>query len=30
LPTKYKEVLTGRAVNKDIQRGTPVSWDILI
>jgi pseudaminic acid synthase len=30
LPTKYKEVLMGRAVNKDIQRGTPVSWDILI
>jgi N-acetylneuraminate synthase len=30
LPTKYKDVLMGRAINKDIQRGTPVSWDILI
>lgn len=30
LPTKYKEVLMGRAINKDIQRGTPLSWDILI
>jgi N-acetylneuraminate synthase len=29
LPPKYLEVLMGRKVNRDVRRGTPVSWDIL-
>ena len=29
LPPKYFEVLMGRTVNRDVPRGTPVSWDIL-
>ena len=29
LPPKYLEALIGRKVNRDVRRGTPVSWDIL-
>lgn len=29
LPPKYLDVLMGKKVNKDIKRGTPVSWDIM-
>ena len=29
LPTKYMEVLLGKAIKCDINRGTPISWDII-
>jgi N-acetylneuraminate synthase len=29
LPPKYLEALIGRKVNRDVSRGTPVTWDIL-
>lgn len=29
LPPKYFETLLGKRVNRDINRGTPVSWDLL-
>jgi N-acetylneuraminate synthase len=28
LPTKYLEVVLGRAVNRNVARGTPVTWDM--
>jgi len=30
LPPKYYEILLGKKVRRDIKKGTPVSWDILI
>jgi N-acetylneuraminate synthase len=29
LPTKYYEVLLGKAVGRAVKKGTPVSWDLL-
>jgi N-acetylneuraminate synthase len=29
LPPKYYDVLLGQAVNRDLQKGTPVTWDYL-
>jgi pseudaminic acid synthase len=29
LPPKYFETLLGRAVNRDVPRGTPAAWDLL-
>jgi N-acetylneuraminate synthase len=29
LPPKYFEALLGRAVNRDVPRGTPAAWDLL-
>ena len=29
LPTKYYDVVVGKKVNRDIARGTPVTWDLL-
>lgn len=29
LPPKYFEILIGRKVNRDIPKGTPISWDLL-
>jgi len=29
IPPKYYEILLGRKINKNVQRGTPVSWDIV-
>jgi pseudaminic acid synthase len=29
LPPKYFQTLLGKSVNRDVKRGTPVSWDIL-
>ncbi|WAS04158.1 pseudaminic acid synthase [Gloeomargaritales cyanobacterium VI4D9] len=28
LPPKYFDILIGKKVNRDIERGTPVSWDV--
>jgi pseudaminic acid synthase len=29
LPTKYFDIILGRAVNKDVQRGTAITWDLI-
>jgi len=29
LPPKYYDILLGKRVNRDVKKGTPVSWDIL-
>jgi sialic acid synthase SpsE len=29
LPPKYYSQLIGKKVNRDIQRGTPIDWDLL-
>ncbi|MEZ5673135.1 MAG: SAF domain-containing protein [Thiotrichaceae bacterium] len=29
LPTQYYDVLLGKAVGRAVQKGTPVSWDLL-
>lgn len=29
LPPKYYDMLLGKRVNQDVQRGTPMSWDLL-
>lgn len=29
LPPKYLEILLGRKVNRDVSKGTPVSWDLI-
>jgi len=29
LPPKYHDVVLGRKVNKDITKGTPISWDLI-
>ncbi|MGB9992651.1 pseudaminic acid synthase [Pseudoduganella rhizocola] len=29
LPPKYYELLLGRTVNRDVKKGTPMSWDLL-
>jgi N-acetylneuraminate synthase len=29
LPPKYLDVILGKKVNRDVQRGTPLEWDIL-
>ena len=29
LPPRYLEILLGKRVNKDVARGTPVSWDLI-
>jgi N-acetylneuraminate synthase len=30
LPTKYLEQLLGKTVKKDVKKGTPVTWDLLL
>lgn len=30
LPTRHLEVLMGRTVKKDVRRGTPLSWDLVL
>jgi len=29
LPTKYMDILLGKSVNRDIQRGTPLKWEMV-
>jgi N-acetylneuraminate synthase len=29
LPTKYKKVILGKSVKKDVKRGTSLTWDLL-
>jgi hypothetical protein len=29
LATKYRETILGKKVNRPVQIGTPVSWDII-
>jgi len=30
LPPKYHDVVLGRKVNRDVTKGTPISWDLII
>ncbi|MEK9197498.1 MULTISPECIES: pseudaminic acid synthase [Bacillales] len=30
LPTKYYDLVIGKAIKKDAQKGTPLSWDLLL
>jgi N-acetylneuraminate synthase len=30
LPTKYLEVVLGKVLNRDVRRGTPLTWNILL
>lgn len=30
LPTKYYDLVLGKAIKKDVVKGTPLSWDLLL
>jgi len=30
LSPKYHDVILGKRANKDLKKGTPVSWDLLV